>query len=102
MHGGLQTPETTVDSLPDQIQYMRCSCEGRQTGQNLYMVTKSSGYVNTNMTQVINKWFIEKKDYDYDTKMCTTGEMCGHYTQVNGHYTRVNAWRKCGKCESAR
>ena len=32
--------------------------------------------------QVVDDWGSEKIDYDYTSNDCTTGKMCGHYTQV--------------------
>ena len=30
----------------------------------------------------IQAWYDEKSFYNYQTKACDAGEMCGHYTQV--------------------
>jgi len=48
-------------------------------GQNLYAV---SGASSISLTSAIHNWYEEKTFYDYDTRRCQAGEMCGHYTQV--------------------
>ena len=30
----------------------------------------------------VQAWYDEKSFYNYQTKACDAGEMCGHYTQV--------------------
>ena len=47
-------------------------------GQNLYAVTGDG----INLTAGVQSWYDEKTDYDYDTRHCADGKMCGHYTQV--------------------
>lgn len=46
-------------------------------GENLYV--HSAG---ANAASVVKSWVDEKKDYSYNSKKCTPGKMCGHYTQV--------------------
>ena len=51
--------------------------------------------------QVVDDWGSEKIDYDYTSNDCTTGKMCGHYTQVIwGDSTKVG----CGMaiCEGTK
>ncbi len=33
-------------------------------------------------TTVVEAWYSEIADYDYDSNECAPGKMCGHYTQV--------------------
>lgn len=33
-------------------------------------------------TEVVDKWAMERLDYDYRTNRCAAGKMCGHYTQI--------------------
>lgn len=32
--------------------------------------------------EVVDAWFSEINDYDYDSNRCAAGKMCGHYTQL--------------------
>ncbi|XP_055890377.1 glioma pathogenesis-related protein 1-like [Biomphalaria glabrata] len=45
-------------------------------GENIYA---SSG-TSLNVTIIVDYWYSEKSDYNYDTNTCT--KVCGHYTQV--------------------
>ena len=48
-------------------------------GENLYAFSKNS---QPNLSDIIKKWYDEKKFYNYDTQECKRGEICGHYTQI--------------------
>ena len=48
-------------------------------GENLYMTTAST----VDVKNVVQAWFNEKPDYNYNSKTCAAGKMCGHYTQVS-------------------
>nr|BAA24011.1 HrTT-1 [Halocynthia roretzi] len=50
-------------------------------GENLFI---STGYAFTPslMKHAVEAWDDEKQYYDYETKKCQRGKMCGHYTQV--------------------
>ena len=49
----------------------------KSLGQNLFF---NSGKLD--IARVVQSWFEEKQDYDYETTKCTPGKACGHYTQV--------------------
>lgn len=51
--------------------------------------------------QVVDGWGNEKADYDYARNSCTTGKVCGHYTQVVWRTTKTLG---CGVavCEDSR
>jgi len=45
-------------------------------GENLAITTSR----NVNYTALVESWYNEVTDYDYDSTSCTN--VCGHYTQV--------------------
>lgn len=47
-------------------------------GQNLFIASGTGTY--TEMAKVVNAWYAEKKDYNYNKLSCS--KVCGHYTQV--------------------
>lgn len=47
-------------------------------GENLFWGSGSSWTV----TDAVNSWYSEKSNYTYSTNSCTSGKVCGHYTQV--------------------
>ncbi|XP_012943149.1 GLIPR1-like protein 1 [Aplysia californica] len=49
----------------------------RYVGENLY-----AGTNEFDPAHVVQLWYDEKVDYNYDSLRCTPGKMCGHYTQV--------------------
>ena len=49
-----------------------------RVGQNVYAGTNST----INLRSVIQAWYDEQKDYNYDTMECDPGKMCGNYTQL--------------------
>jgi len=55
-----------------------CSYGHTQFGENIYATRR--GVFDT--TLPVELWAAEKDYYDYDTKKCQAGKMCGHYTQV--------------------
>ena len=57
-------------------------------GQNIYAGTYRNS--NPDPRWAIEKWFLEKNDYDYDNATCVgaKGEPCGHYTQIVWATTR--------------
>lgn len=48
----------------------------------MYLAGGGESYPKLNMTAVTDSWYNEKPDYDYNTKECASGKVCGHYTQV--------------------
>ena len=48
-----------------------------ETGENLAWFSYT-----VEPAEVVEAWFSEISDYDYDTNTCAAGKMCGHYTQV--------------------
>lgn len=67
---------------------MRHSKPAGQYGENLYWasaLTWSDGRTELQQVspeKVVNSWGSEKAHYDYSNNRCTSGKMCGHYTQV--------------------
>ena len=55
-------------------------------GQNI----ASDSVPITNMTDVVLRWYSEKKDYFYDDSACAIIDGCGHYTQVNSRFVLLN------------
>ena len=53
-------------------------------GENLWRGWFSYEYTNYEAAanRSISAWYDEKADYNYPTKTCATGKVCGHYTQV--------------------
>ena len=51
---------------------------GGVLGQNNFMKT-----ISGTSDEAIEAWFNEKPDYNFDGNSCTSGKMCGHYTQVS-------------------
>eukprot|EP00731_Ephydatia_muelleri_P012996 Em0007g306a len=49
-----------------------------KTGENIYMTTGSP----SDCSVAVTSWNNEKDYYNYDTNVCQTGKMCGHYTQL--------------------
>ncbi|MDH5608729.1 MAG: CAP domain-containing protein [Cyclobacteriaceae bacterium] len=47
-------------------------------GENLWSGTSGAFPVS----EVVDSWADEQKDYNYEKNKCKTGKMCGHYTQV--------------------
>jgi pathogenesis-related protein 1 len=64
-----------------------------KNGENLFASSSVTGYVSA-----IESWYKEKNNYNFATKKCKTGKICGHYTQI--------VWKEstkvgCGKARSA-
>ncbi|XP_033749152.1 peptidase inhibitor 15-A-like [Pecten maximus] len=51
-------------------------------GENLFVTTAQGG---VEPSAAVEAWAGEVKDYDYETKTCNPGRMCGHYTQLVWH-----------------
>ena len=53
-----------------------------ELGQNIY------AHEDPTMTylDMVQGWFDEKKDFDYNSASCRAGTVCGHYTQVSLAY----------------
>lgn len=51
-------------------------------GENLYAVTIRTNVSNFDPRYSVNAWGAEKSDYIYSTNTCTSGRVCGHYTQM--------------------
>ncbi|KAL5509026.1 hypothetical protein EMCRGX_G004307 [Ephydatia muelleri] len=49
-----------------------------KTGENIYMTTGSP----SDCSVAVTSWNNEKDYYNYDTNVCQTGKVCGHYTQL--------------------
>eukprot|EP00731_Ephydatia_muelleri_P012973 Em0007g283a len=49
-----------------------------KTGENIYMTTGSP----SDCSVAVTSWNNEKDYYTYDTNVCQTGKVCGHYTQL--------------------
>ncbi len=47
------------------------------TGENLALFSWTVA-----PTEVVDAWYSEISDYDYDSNSCARGKACGHYTQV--------------------
>ena len=58
-------------------------CNGGPLGQNLALGWSLTG-ANDPAAQV-RTWVSERNDYDYVSKTCAAGKVCGHYTQVVWH-----------------
>lgn len=50
-------------------------------GENLFVISRHDLDLDDKV-HAIDLWSAEHVDYDHDTKDCTPGKMCGHYTQV--------------------
>lgn len=50
------------------------------SGENLYAYGGSTAA--TTPTKVVTSWMSEKPDWNFATKSCGAGKVCGHYTQV--------------------
>ncbi|KAM4737447.1 peptidase inhibitor 16 [Anableps anableps] len=48
-----------------------------ETGENLFV---SSGPLDLRVA--LEKWFLERLDFDYQNNSCDEDKMCGHYTQM--------------------
>ncbi|KAF9587698.1 hypothetical protein IFM89_004530 [Coptis chinensis] len=61
---------------------MASSCNlvhsGGPYGENLAWGSDSS----LTGTAAVNMWVAEKQNYDYNSNTCSSGAVCGHYTQV--------------------
>lgn len=51
--------------------------ELEDTGENLFTGTGA-----LDLERALEKWFLEKVDYNYDNNSCDEDKMCGHYTQM--------------------
>ncbi|XP_037630036.1 peptidase inhibitor 16-like [Sebastes umbrosus] len=47
------------------------------TGENLFVGTGT-----LNLSEAMEKWFLERLDYDFQNNSCDEDKMCGHYTQM--------------------
>lgn len=64
---------------PDKTQHP----DYRGIGQNLYIKWLDKGGRNPPpVTDPVDKWYDEVKDFHYDINSCNRGAVCGHYTQV--------------------
>lgn len=63
-------------------------------GENLF----ASSSITGGYADAIEKWYSEKKDYDFGNKKCKPSKVCGHYTQTIWKKTREIG---CGKSRSA-
>ena len=60
---------------------MSCfSCNGKGAGQNVYVTFTEGDEIPMDRVKIVESWYDEIKDYDYDTNKCDS--MCGHYTQA--------------------
>ena len=50
-------------------------------GENIYLTTQMNPDDIVNMST--NSWKEEKAYYDFNTRTCQPGKVCGHYTQVS-------------------
>lgn len=50
-------------------------------GENLF-ISMGLPYNKELLVHAVNAWDGEKTVYDYETRKCVPGKMCGHYTQV--------------------
>ncbi len=55
-----------------------------EVGQNMAIGTNPTWSRAAGVIEPIENWQKEVEDYDYNSKTCQPGKMCGHYTQVNG------------------
>jgi len=51
-------------------------------GENIFVSSLGGMDANAAIKQAINAWFAEKKYYNYKRNSCSSGQMCGHYTQI--------------------
>uniref|UniRef100_A0A3Q2VN06 Peptidase inhibitor 16 n=1 Tax=Haplochromis burtoni TaxID=8153 RepID=A0A3Q2VN06_HAPBU len=51
--------------------------ELEDTGENLY-----AGTGPLDLRMALEKWFLERLDYDFQNNSCDEDKMCGHYTQM--------------------
>lgn len=51
--------------------------ELEDTGENLF-----AGTGKLDLERAVEKWFLERVDYNYDNNSCDEDKMCGHYTQM--------------------
>uniref|UniRef100_A0A8C6T5L1 SCP domain-containing protein n=1 Tax=Neogobius melanostomus TaxID=47308 RepID=A0A8C6T5L1_9GOBI len=51
--------------------------ELEDTGENLF-----AGTGQLDLERAMEKWFLERMDYNYDNNSCDEDKMCGHYTQM--------------------
>ncbi|KAL3314986.1 hypothetical protein Ciccas_006382 [Cichlidogyrus casuarinus] len=49
-------------------------------GQNIAMMASSTAKFD--VTQSMDMWWNENRDYRYTTNTCANGKVCGHYTQM--------------------
>merc|ERR1711936_1125212 len=72
-----------AQTFADRCEFAHSSNADRSNGDFSYI--GENIYVNTgsfNAWGVVQSWFDEKSDYDFDTQTCQPNKMCGHYTQV--------------------
>jgi uncharacterized protein YkwD len=48
-------------------------------GENLYAFSSTK---KPNLSKIIKKWYSERTHYNYKTRSCKAGKICGHYTQI--------------------
>uniref|UniRef100_H3AQT0 SCP domain-containing protein n=1 Tax=Latimeria chalumnae TaxID=7897 RepID=H3AQT0_LATCH len=48
------------------------------TGENLFASINKP----LDVEEAMKDWYQEHEDYDFETKECTMGKACGHYTQI--------------------
>lgn len=51
--------------------------ELEDSGENLF-----AGTGELDLERAVEKWFLERLDYNYDNNSCDEDKMCGHYTQM--------------------
>ena len=52
----------------------------RNIGQNVRVMTECNE--ETNLTQIMEEWFLQRFNYDYSTISCDEDESCANYLQV--------------------
>nr|XP_039257949.1 glioma pathogenesis-related protein 1-like [Styela clava] len=72
-------------------------------GENLWAGKGKFAGPYFNPAYGINSWFMEYKDWDFDTLFCEPGKLCGHYTQIVWAETyKVGcAWLNCSTFDTA-
>ncbi|MCA2962109.1 MAG: hypothetical protein IOD12_17795 [Silvanigrellales bacterium] len=60
--------------------------EGKRVGENIYWQSRGGfgevGSFGADGTQVSNAWASEKPSWNFASKSCAPGAVCGHYTQM--------------------
>jgi len=63
---------------------MLTDCSDNPLGQNMFISGGSDGFPDLDMPDVVNSWNSERNNYDFTSSSCSSGKVCGHWSQVVG------------------